>query len=83
MKEHRVSFIGAGSAGCTLAARLTEDADVNVLLLEAGGWDHQSVDQAALRLGQVLRDRIYSWNYETESPSRRSTTAGSNARAAR
>jgi choline dehydrogenase-like flavoprotein len=32
-------IVGAGSAGCTLAHRLTEDADVRVLLVAAGGWD--------------------------------------------
>lgn len=32
-------IVGAGSAGCTLAYRLTEDPAIKVLVIEAGGWD--------------------------------------------
>ncbi|HEY2528881.1 MAG TPA: GMC family oxidoreductase N-terminal domain-containing protein [Xanthobacteraceae bacterium] len=66
----RTSFdyiiVGAGSAGCTLANRLSADADVRVLLLEAGGWDRHPFVKLPLTWGRVLLDRIYDWGYDGE-----------------
>jgi 4-pyridoxate dehydrogenase len=58
--------IGAGSAGCTLANRLSVDADVRVLLLEAGGWDRHPFVKLPLGWGKVLLNRIYDWGYDGE-----------------
>jgi 4-pyridoxate dehydrogenase len=66
----RASFdyivIGAGSAGCTLANRLTEDGRSRVLLLEAGGWDRHPFLKLPLGWGKVLLERMYDWGYDTE-----------------
>lgn len=59
-------IVGAGSAGCTLAARLTEDPDVRVLVLEAGGWDRDVWIHLPLGWGQLLRQRRHDWMYDTE-----------------
>ena len=60
-------IVGAGSAGCVLANRLTDDADASVLLkLEAGGSDRHPYIQIPLGLGKLWQQRMFDWGYDTE-----------------
>ena len=58
--------IGAGSAGCTIAARLSEDPSTRVLLLEAGGDDTNRWIHIPLGFGKTFADPSVNWCYETE-----------------
>ena len=58
--------IGAGSAGATAAARLAEDGDLSVLLLEAGGMDRHPGFRLPLLMGAFIKSGIYNWSYQTE-----------------
>ena len=59
-------IVGAGSAGCVLANRLTEDEDATVLLLEAGGRDDHPYVQIPLGLGKLQQHKMFDWGYMTE-----------------
>jgi choline dehydrogenase len=56
--------VGAGSAGAALAARLSEDARVTVLLLEAGGPDKALELHVPAAFSKLFRG-AYDWNYDT------------------
>src|SRR3954452_12771807 len=59
-------IVGAGSTGCTLAYRLTEDLDARVLLIEAGGWDRDALIRIPLAWPYIFRRGLHNWGYETE-----------------
>jgi choline dehydrogenase len=59
-------IVGAGSAGCVLAARLSEDPDVRVLLVEAGGRDRHPFLKVPLAWLQIARLDRYVWRFESE-----------------
>ena len=58
--------IGAGSAGCAVAARLSEDPMTRVVLLEAGGEDTHRWIHIPLGFGKTFADPAVNWCYETE-----------------
>jgi choline dehydrogenase len=59
-------IVGAGSAGCVLANRLSEDAATRVLLLEAGGSDRSIFIQMPTALSIPMNMPRYNWGFETE-----------------
>ncbi|MGH7073638.1 MAG: GMC family oxidoreductase [Stellaceae bacterium] len=66
MQEYDYIIVGAGSAGCVLASRLTEDAGVRVLVLEAGGRDLHPYVHMPLTWRTIWQGPLYNWMYKTE-----------------
>jgi 4-pyridoxate dehydrogenase len=66
MPSYDYIIVGAGSAGCVLANRLSEDSAAQVLLLEAGGPDRHPYISIPLGLGRMHDSRMFDWGYETE-----------------
>jgi choline dehydrogenase len=66
MGEFDYIIVGAGSAGCVLANRLTESGWHRVLLLEAGGSDSSPWIRVPIGYARTFTDPRYNWMYQTE-----------------
>ena len=65
-QEYDYIVVGAGSAGCVLANRLSADSAHRVLLLEAGGRDSNYLFRLPMLMGKLMHSGIYNWDYHTE-----------------
>ncbi len=66
MSDFDYVIVGAGSAGCTLARRLTESGAYRVLLLEAGGSERRLWVQMPIGYGMCFYNPGVNWMYQTE-----------------
>jgi hypothetical protein len=64
--EYDYVIVGAGSAGCVLANRLSADGRHSVLLLEAGPKDRNVWIHIPIGYGKLFKDRNVNWMYQTE-----------------
>lgn len=65
MKDYDYIVVGGGSAGCVLAARLSEDPQVTVCLVEAGGTDNSMLIRAPIGSVAMLPTKLNNWAFET------------------
>src|SRR5260370_12621584 len=64
--EFDVVVVGAGSAGCVLSARLTENPKVSLCVIEAGGRDRNPWIHIPMGFGKLVPDPKMNWGYQTE-----------------
>jgi len=67
MQDTDYIIVGAGSAGCVLASKLTENGRHKVTLLEAGGSDARFYVHLPLGYGKLFYDPAVNWMYQTEA----------------
>ena len=65
-KGYDYIIVGAGSAGCVLANRLSEDGAARVLLLEAGPPDRHPLIHIPLGMGKMHEYEMFNWGYHTD-----------------
>ncbi|APX06767.1 glucose-methanol-choline oxidoreductase [Vibrio campbellii] len=65
MDKYDFIVVGGGSAGCVLASRLTEDPNVTVCLLEAGGTDSSPFIHTPVGVVAMMPTKINNWGFET------------------
>ena len=66
MDEYDYVIVGAGSAGCVLANRLSADPQKRVCLLEAGGGDKSPLLHVPAGWAATFKNKKFDWAYETE-----------------
>ena len=67
MDEADYVIVGGGTAGCVVATRLSEDADTQVALLEAGGSDLSIWIQLPIGYGRTYFDKSINWMFDTQA----------------